>query len=167
MTDTSFNSSERRPTSYAEFLPRLAAYLIDGVILSLVHFALMAILDALGLSNSISLEALSQGDEPSEAALKGVYRSLLFSFSIVFVLQWLYFSILESSVRQATLGKKAMNIKVVDITGQRISFLRASARHFSRYLSSLILFIGFFMAAFTERKQALHDMIVSTLVVKE
>ena len=82
------------------------------------------------------------------------------------VAQWLYFALMESSSKQATLGKMALGIRVTDVNGNRIGFGRATGRHFAKILSGLILGIGFLMAAFTEKKQALHDMIAGTLVVK-
>ena len=73
---------------------------------------------------------------------------------------------MESSSLQATLGKMIFGMKVTDLNGNRISFARATGRHFAKYLSSMILFIGYIMAGFTERKQALHDMIAGTLVIR-
>jgi len=70
-----------------------------------------------------------------------------------------------ASEKQATLGKMAMGLIVTDDNNQRLTFGRATGRHFAKYLSGLALGIGFVMAAFTERKQALHDMIAGTLVV--
>ena len=67
---------------------------------------------------------------------------------------------------QATLGKKAMGLIVTNEHGARIGFGRATGRYFGKILSALILLVGYIMAAFTERKQALHDMIASTLVLK-
>jgi uncharacterized RDD family membrane protein YckC len=77
---------------------------------------------------------------------------------------WIYEAALESSSKQATLGKMALALKVTDLAGQRISFVRATGRHFAKILSGMILMIGYIMAGFTERKQALHDMIAGTLV---
>ena len=77
---------------------------------------------------------------------------------------WIYEAALESSSKQATLGKMALALKVTDLAGQRISFARATGRHFAKILSGMILMIGYIMAGFTERKQALHDMIAGTLV---
>jgi uncharacterized RDD family membrane protein YckC len=77
---------------------------------------------------------------------------------------WIYEAALESSSKQATLGKLALALKVTDLAGQRISFARATGRHFAKILSGMILMIGYIMAGFTERKQALHDMIAGTLV---
>jgi uncharacterized RDD family membrane protein YckC len=77
---------------------------------------------------------------------------------------WLYFALQESSERQATIGKRALNIYVTDLQGRRISFGQATGRHFSKIISYLILCIGYMMAGFTEKKQGLHDMIAGTLV---
>ena len=85
---------------------------------------------------------------------------------LVLVGPWLYEAFMLSSQWQATLGKRAMSIAVTGIDGKRISFARATGRHFAKYISAFLLCIGFIMAAFTEKKQALHDMIAGTLVVQ-
>jgi len=77
---------------------------------------------------------------------------------------WLYEAFMESSSYQATLGKMIFGMKVTDLHGNRISFARATGRHFARWLSALILFIGYIMVGFTERKQGLHDLLAGTLV---
>jgi uncharacterized RDD family membrane protein YckC len=122
---------------YAGFWRRWAAALVDGILYYIVIFALAL---ALGEGIGVNLLALA--------------------------LAWLYHALMQSSSWQATLGKRAFGIKVVRDTGERISFLRATGRYFATILSSLILMIGYLMAAFTNRKQALHDMIASTLVVR-
>jgi len=78
---------------------------------------------------------------------------------------WLYFALLESSAWQATVGKRIMRLKVTDVNAVRLRFGRASARFFARFLSTLPLGGGYVLAAFTENKQALHDLIASTRVV--
>jgi uncharacterized RDD family membrane protein YckC len=78
---------------------------------------------------------------------------------------WLYEAFMLSSEWQATVGKRAMSIVVTGTDGSRISFARATGRHFAKYISAFALCIGFIMAAFTAKKQALHDMIAETLVV--
>jgi uncharacterized RDD family membrane protein YckC len=78
---------------------------------------------------------------------------------------WLYEAFMLSSEWQATVGKRAMSIAVTGIDGGRISFARATGRHFAKWISAFLLGIGFIMAAFTEKKQALHDMIAETLVI--
>ena len=82
-----------------------------------------------------------------------------------YVAAWLYFGFMESSAWQATLGKRAVGIMVTDLDGHRISFARASGRYFASLLSQMIIYIGYIIGAFTERKQTLHDLIVSTVVV--
>ncbi len=89
-----------------------------------------------------------------------------FSLSYI-VLGWVYYALMESSVKQATLGKMALGIAVTDLEGKRISFARATGRHFSKIISGIILYIGFIMAAFTQKKQALHDIITDCLVIKK
>ena len=80
-------------------------------------------------------------------------------------LTWLYFAFCESSAWQATVGKLALGIRVTDMQGARISFPRALGRYLAKYLSAIILGIGFIMVAFTRRKQGLHDLIAGTLVL--
>ncbi len=80
---------------------------------------------------------------------------------------WLYEALMTSSEWQATLGKRVMSIVVTGVNGGRITFLRATARHFAKYISAFLLFIGYIMVAFTPKKQALHDMIAETLVIKK
>jgi uncharacterized RDD family membrane protein YckC len=79
---------------------------------------------------------------------------------------WLYEAFMMSSEWQATVGKRVMSIVVTDRGGGRITFGRATGRHFAKYLSAFLLGIGFIMAAFTSKRQALHDIIAETLVVK-
>jgi uncharacterized RDD family membrane protein YckC len=86
---------------------------------------------------------------------------------LALILQWLYFALMESSKNQATLGKMIVGIIVTDLYGNRISFGKASGRFFGKILSGLILNIGYIIAAFTEKKQALHDMIAGCLVVNK
>jgi len=77
---------------------------------------------------------------------------------------WLYFALQESSERQATIGKRALNIYVTNLQGGRISFGQATGRHFGKIISTIILGIGYMMAGFTAQKQALHDIMAGTLV---
>jgi uncharacterized RDD family membrane protein YckC len=81
------------------------------------------------------------------------------------VASWLYYALQESSPCQATFGKRMLGLRVADMDGQRIGFIRASVRFFGKILSGLICSIGYMMAGFTEKKQALHDMIAGTFVV--
>lgn len=82
------------------------------------------------------------------------------------VTSWLYYALMESSRWQATLGKMALGVVVTDLVGNRISIGRATGRHFAKWVSGIILLVGYMMAGWTAKKQALHDMIAGTLVVK-
>ena len=78
---------------------------------------------------------------------------------------WLYFALQESGPKQATIGKRVLGIYVTTEDEQPLSFAQASIRHFAKYLSSIFL-IGFIMAAFTQKKQGLHDILAHALVLK-
>lgn len=90
---------------------------------------------------------------------------LVVGYIAVLILGWLYYALMESSSRQATLGKMALGIIVTDTEGQRVSFAKATGRHFGKIVSGIILYIGFIMIAFTEKKQGLHDIMANCLVV--
>ena len=100
----------------------------------------------------------NRAPDPAVAAL------FLLIYPVIFGVALLYYSLQESSVHQATLGKRALGIKVTDSNGRRISWKHAVGRWFAAALSYLTMYIGFLMAAFTERRQALHDMVAGTLV---
>ncbi len=143
--------------NYAGFWIRVGAYLIDYVILMVAQFMVYSIF-GVSLFGAASLDP--------EAA--GMFESVgaIIAFLITSIGAILYSVILESSAKQATLGKMALGLVVVDEHGGRISFLRALGRYFAKILSAIILLIGFIMVAFTDRKQGLHDILASTLVVR-
>jgi uncharacterized RDD family membrane protein YckC len=72
---------------------------------------------------------------------------------------------MESSKFQGTLGKMALGIIVTDMEGRRVSFGKATGRYFGKIVSTIILFAGLIMIAFTEKKQGLHDMLANSLVI--
>jgi uncharacterized RDD family membrane protein YckC len=96
-----------------------------------------------------------------------VAGGMMMLFVVIAAAGWLYFALMESSSKQGTLGKMALSIVVTDVNGNRITFGRATGRYFGKILSGLILYIGYIMVAFTEKKQGLHDMIAGTLVVNK
>jgi uncharacterized RDD family membrane protein YckC len=143
---------------YAGFWLRFVAIIIDLAVLGIALGIPMAIIfGAMGLS--------MMGRSPDEMMGAGFGVIALFEL-ISFVGQWLYFASMESSSWQGTLGKKALGLMVTDMNGQRISFGRASGRYFGKILSGLTLLIGYIMAGFTAKKQALHDMIAGCLVIR-
>jgi uncharacterized RDD family membrane protein YckC len=133
------NDSNDKVMSYAGVWARFAALLIDSIVIT----------GAIGLVAVLLLD---------------VSMTSYMIFLILLVLgQWLYFALMESS-SGATLGKRMMGITVVDLEGSPISFGRASGRYFAKCLSGILL-IGYIMAFFTEKKQALHDLLAGTLVL--
>jgi uncharacterized RDD family membrane protein YckC len=153
---------------YADFWLRALAHLIDGLIVSVACLILLLPFFGLTGAGKHFANLPHQPDPNAEAAFMATFIFLIIIFAIIaVVLQWLYFAYLESGEKQATWGKQAMGMYVTDMAGQRITFGRASGRFFAKIVSGLVPFlIGYIMAAFTARKQALHDMIANTLVLK-
>ncbi|MCW5737248.1 MAG: RDD family protein [Enhydrobacter sp.] len=143
------------PTGYGGFWLRVVAYIIDGIILNIGLGVVGAIL-------GVSLIPVDPAQmDPADAMSEmGTFQA------IALVASWLYFALMESSARGATVGKMAVGLRVVDENGQRISFARATGRFFAKFISALILLIGYLMVAFTDRKRGLHDIMAGTLVVK-
>ena len=83
------------------------------------------------------------------------------------IIAWAYFALQESSKHQGTVGKRMCGLCVTNAQGNRISVVQATLRFFFKFLSSAIMMIGWIMAAFTERHQALHDILADTLVLKK
>jgi uncharacterized RDD family membrane protein YckC len=143
---------------YAGFWRRVLAHIIDGFLLGIVFVLLMVVLGAIGLT-----ARLGGSDEMALAGLFAMLPILMLFFAVG---GWLYFAIQESGSRQGTLGKSAIGIKVTDAAGNRLSFGHATGRFFAKFITGLIPFgVGYMLAGWTARKQALHDMIAGTLVV--
>jgi uncharacterized RDD family membrane protein YckC len=95
-------------------------------------------------------------------------NSLFVGFVIGLTAIWLYFAGLESSSRQATLSGPILGVRVTDLEGERLTFSRATGRHFAMYLSAITPFaVGYWMAFWTRRRQTLHDLLARTLVLKK
>lgn len=161
---------ETKPVVYAGFWWRFLAYIIDDILLGVVNFILMIPLWALLGFSIFSMSGFDEwntcDDELAWGLIGPIFGLMFFTAMMSIVIQWLYFSLMESSKNQGTLGKMALGIKVTDMEGNRISFARATGRYFGKILSGMIFMIGFIMAGLTDRKQALHDMLASCLVIK-
>ncbi len=154
---------------YAGLGRRFVAFIVDIIIILLFDLVAMAVLGLTrGIQNSyfyfvqrIAVETLTP--EGTMAALLG---SILAAYGIVLiVIPWLYFAGFESSRSQATPGKLLMHIVVTDMTGNKPTFARVTLRHFAKFVSALIIFIGFLMIGLTQRRQGLHDRIAGCLVL--
>jgi uncharacterized RDD family membrane protein YckC len=140
--------SGARTLQYAGFWIRFVAYLIDGVLIYIIMFLLMAIFGVGMFTDPASMD----------------YGALGMIYVISIAISVGYFAGMESSSKQATLGKMAVGIKVGNENGEKISFLNAVGRLFSKIISGIILYIGFMMAGWDAKKQALHDKIAGTYV---
>ena len=160
------------PLPYGGFWLRFVAAFVDGLIIGIPFWIVVVVLIFMfgGFGTMIHrIPPDSHPVDPREAmALLAPFLMAFFLGWLAFmILQWLYFAGMESSARQATFGKSVMSLRVTDYDGQRISFGHATGRFFAKIISGLIpLAIGYIMAGFTERKQALHDLIAGTLVLK-
>lgn len=138
---------------HAGFWRRCAAYVVDSFILSIAMFVVLGLIGVVTAS-------LIAGDNGGIAGLL-----VFLAYVLLIVGVWLYYAKLESGPAQATIGKRVMGIKVTDDKGQRIGFGRATGRFFGKIISGMIMNIGYLMAGFTGRKQALHDMMAGCCVV--
>lgn len=154
--------SASRPLAYAGFWLRLVAWLIDYII---INIALSFVTLPLMATSSLRGWMIHPPQSPEELA---AFSSSVFKiFILALVFNWLYFALLESSAWQATVGKKTLGLEVTDLARQRISFARATGRYFGKIISAMIFLVGFIMAGFTAQKQALHDMMAGTLVMRK
>jgi uncharacterized RDD family membrane protein YckC len=150
-----------RTTQYGGFWIRFVAFVLDAIVVQVVVVPITIVVMALaGITGAMS--GADRNVLFGSVWIVGTMVRLVFGV----VANWLYEAFMESSPRQATLGKMIFSLKVTDLYGNRISFARATARHFAKYLSGFILMIGYIMAGFSDRKQALHDIIAGTLVQK-
>ena len=141
-----------RMMPYAGFWRRAAALVLDRMLICCVNLVLTL------------CYALVTGEGRGPDGF-----SMLFTASFIFgvLLGWLYFTLLESSVLQATVGKAALGIIVTGSDGGRISLARANGRYWAKIISAIPLGFGYVMAGFTAGNRALHDMIAGTYVVRK
>lgn len=148
---------------YAGFWLRFVAFIIDSIVLGFIGFLItVPFMASLGMATFMHGRAAMSPE--GWGAFAAMFWPRLFLPRLV--ISWLYYALLESSSWQATLGKKALGLEVTDMQARRINFARASGRFFAKILSTIILFIGFFMIGFTARKQGLHDIVAGTLVLR-
>lgn len=136
---------------YAGFWLRLMAAVIDGALVLIFVWLLSLVFDV----------------DITEPDHKGTDFYVFRLFELVAMLgAWLYYTVMECTETQATVGKMLMGIYVTDFEGERMAFSRATFRYWMKYVSIVIFFLGFVIAAFTRQKQALHDKAAHCLVLK-
>lgn len=154
------NSSLQNEPEYAGFWIRCLALFLDSLIL-------MAFSCFNGTVVAAVLFGVYATSGKNLAAMKTSAIFLQVANGLLGLIEgWLYHAFLESSEWQATLGKKWCGLRVCDFQGERLTLLKASIRYVGRFISAGACWVGYFMAAFTQKKQALHDIIAGTVVVK-
>lgn len=147
---------------YSGFGRRFLAFWIDRIILSGIIYLICITI------NIPSNEAyIYSGINPYQIYGNASNTNAQYVWIFVILLPWLYYAVFESSILKATPGKIVLGMKVTDINEKGISFGTASIRYFGKFLSAAIFGIGFIMAAFTQKKQALHDTLAKTVVVNK
>lgn len=151
---------------YGGFWLRFLAYLIDGAVI-MIGVCVVAIplffLTGLGAF----LTQIHPEEDWNERGPLVIFAAIFFFATVSLVVTWLYHALMESSEWQATVGKKVLGLVVTDMAGRRVTFWRATGRHFSKIVTNMVpLFIGYILAGFTEKKQALHDMIAGCLILQ-
>ncbi|MBP2239939.1 putative RDD family membrane protein YckC [Cytobacillus eiseniae] len=160
---------------YGGFWIRFAAYLIDGIIVGIPLGIIIALIYMLFILPTGIIDLINTDPAYIDQVITdeqiwmfmGSYLGATFvSLLIGFAASIAYFAGLHASKWQGTVGKKLLGLKVTDLNGQRITFWRALGRYLAMSFLSGILLVGYIIAGFTERKQSLHDLIASTIVIK-
>ena len=131
-----------RTVIYGSFWERFGASILDGLILMIPNFIVTYLVTG------------------------NIVGSSLAASGVNVLTNWLYAALQESGAAQATLGKRALGLRVTTLDGNRVSFGQATGRYFGKFLSTLIIFIGYLMMIWDDKKQTLHDKMAGTLVVK-
>ena len=177
LRDSAFCSACGTPIPRRSALPRFASFgrrslaiILDFIILIPVIVVLINLLPPFSQHDLQAMRALMSDQLTSverEDVMLTVMMGFAYLFILVFSLSGTYCALTESSVLQGTLGKRLLGLRVTDLDGRRIRLGRAIGRHLTHILSAMLWLIGFIMAAFTPRRQALHDILMGTLVVVE
>ncbi|HSF48648.1 MAG TPA: RDD family protein [Burkholderiales bacterium] len=144
---------------YAGFWKRLFAWLLDSFIINAGFILLAAVVAAVwGFVDP----DLFQTEEMAQAAIEGAEPLIAL---IEILMYWVYYAKFESSAKRGTPGKLALGVMVTDLEGRRVSFGRATGRHFAKFVSGVLLGAGFLMIGVTDKKQGLHDRMARCLVL--
>jgi uncharacterized RDD family membrane protein YckC len=167
-------ADQARTRLYAGFWLRFVAAIIDGLVLGIPAGVLIFLSIASVVPSLLQNAHNAQDPQQAMAIVAAILPRYFFLLILLAAGSWLYWALLESSEWQATLGKKALGLYVTDLDGKRTTFGKASGRFWSGRgigfvpsIGGLYYLIDCIMAGFTEKKQALHDMIASCLVLRK
>ena len=161
------SAEQPKEVRYAGFWLRFVAYIIDDLILGFVGFILSLPFIGGIVFSGLSIAESEENFESIAPGIAGIFGSIFGIILVTAAAGWLYFALMESSKTQGTLGKMALSLQVTDMEGKRISFARATGRYFGKIISGMIFMIGYIIAGLTEKKQALHDIMASCLVIRK
>ncbi|WP_240676133.1 RDD family protein [Botryobacter ruber] len=153
----------KKSSLYGSFNSRLVAMLIDNILLIFwysIIFNFSTDDPQLHANWETDVQTLNFRAETLLLALKSMFFNVYFPVG-----HWLYYTLLEASPKQATIGKFTLGLKVTDLRGKRINLLQANLRYFTKFISLLPLMLGFFLVFFSRRKQTLHDFVARTVIV--
>jgi len=167
--DPSSGSETGAAVTAAPAVRRSAVYAYAGFWLRAVPYILDSLLIALVALLVIFVPLLERGAIPMDLPwdwFATINRQTTAIRLLIFMMSWIYFASFESSSWQATPGKRLFRLVVTDLKGHRITFKRASGRYLGKLAFGVILTVGFLFAAFTPKKQAAHDLLASTVVLR-
>ena len=154
---------------YAGLGRRIVAFIVDIILILLLDAVAVAVLGLFRGLQNLYFYAVQQASVESlttEGTSAALFGSIVAAYGIVIiVIPWLYYAGFESSRSQATPGKLLMRIVVTDLDGNKPSFARVTLRHFAKFISALVIFLGFLMIGLTKNRQGLHDRIAGCLVL--
>ncbi|MFY9799763.1 MAG: RDD family protein [Methanoregula sp.] len=154
---------------YAGLGRRIVAFIVDIILILLLDVVAVAVLGLFrGLQNLyfFAVQHASVESLTTEGTSAALFGSIVAAYGVVIIIiPWLYYAGFESSRSQATPGKLLMHIVVTDLEANKPSFARVTLRHFAKFISTLIIFLGFLMIGLTKNRQGLHDRIAGCLVL--
>lgn len=145
----------------ASFFRRLIAWIIDYLLVTFISSFILSFL----LVVVFGFEG-PETFEYNDTFVRDMSEAIGPLYYLIFVIWWLYEALFLASSWQATPGKRILNLYVTDKEGYRLSFAAATIRYLGKLLGTLIFFVGYLLALFSRRRQALHDMIAGTLVLR-
>jgi uncharacterized RDD family membrane protein YckC len=147
---------------YANFMLRMAAFIVDSMILGFL-FKLLSWLLFVTLLINLRMEDFFSDDH--EMIMTPFLTTPFITFSLVQLVGfWLYYALTET-LFGASPGKLLLHLRVTGLDGRRIGFKKATGHTFARILSFVPFLTGYLMAVFTEKTQALHDLFAGCIVI--
>jgi uncharacterized RDD family membrane protein YckC len=148
---SSVSLTNSQGNTYAGFWERFAAASIDTCIGGLANIVIGFVVGLMLTTGGVNVAGT---------------RAQAFCYLLGIVVMACYYSLMESSNKRATFGKECLGLVVTDYNYNKISLGQGVGRYFGRWISALLLGIGYYIQPFTERKQTLHDMMAGTLVIR-